>query len=212
MDGPCRNPEDRSDLGRRQADVVGQDQRRALRDGEFEERSFELVAIDQLAERIVCASVLDLEAKDLDGPPGPPPRLIRAGADEEAMQPRVEPFGIAERAQVAPGSDESFLDGVLRGISVAKDPPRDRVQAVVCGGREGIECLVVAPLCAFDELGRHADPSLRRGHLPRSPSMASGRHRILHSGPDMTTPGPRIRPGRRNLALRLQRRWRCFSD
>jgi len=29
---------------------------------------------------------------------------------------------------------------------------------VVCGGRERIECLVIAPLCAFDELGRHRRP------------------------------------------------------
>jgi hypothetical protein len=29
---------------------------------------------------------------------------------------------------------------------------------VVCGGREDIECLVVAPLCAFDEFGRHRRP------------------------------------------------------
>jgi hypothetical protein len=29
---------------------------------------------------------------------------------------------------------------------------------VVGGGREGIEGLVVAPLCAFDEFGRQADP------------------------------------------------------
>jgi len=175
MDGPCRNPEDRSDLGRRQADVVGQDQRRALRDGEFEERSFELVAIDQLAELIVCASVLDLEAKDLDGPPRLPPGLVRTGVDQEAMQPRVEPFGIAERAQVAPGSDQGILDGVLRGIPVAKDPPRDRVQAVVCGARENIECLVVAPLCAFDEIGRHPLPLDPARGLPALPTMASGR-------------------------------------
>ena len=175
MDGPGRNPEDRSDLGRGQAHVMRQDQRRALPDGKLQEGTLELVTVDQLAERIVCASVLDLEAKDLDGPPGPPPRLVRAGADEEAMQPRVEPFGVAERAQVAPGSDEGFLDGVLRGIPVAKDPPRDRVQAVVCGARENIECLVVAPLCAFDEIGRHPLPLNPVRGLPALPTMASGR-------------------------------------
>jgi len=83
------------------------------------------------------------------------------------MEPRVEPLGVAQRAQVAPGSDEGILDGVLRGIPVAQDPPRDRVQAVVCGGREGIECLVIAPLCALDEVGRHRCPSIRRGDVPR---------------------------------------------
>ena len=83
------------------------------------------------------------------------------------MQPGVEPIGIAQTPEIAPGPDQGVLDGILGGIPVAEDPPRDRVQAVVCRNREGIECLVVAPLCAFDELGRHRCPSLRRGDLPR---------------------------------------------
>src|SRR5215471_198661 len=101
--------------------------------------------------------------------------------DEEAMEPGVEPVAVTKTAQVPPGPDERVLDGILRGIPIAEDPPRDRVQAVVCGGREGIECLVVASLRAFDEIGRHADSSVRRGRLPRSPSMAAGPRRILQS-------------------------------
>src|SRR5687768_5522581 len=89
------------------------------------------------------------------------------------MQPGVEPLAVSKAAEVPPGTDERILDRIFRGIPIAEDPSRDRVQTVVRGGREGIESLVVAPLCAFDELGRHADPSFRRGHLPRSPSMAS---------------------------------------
>ena len=58
--------------------------------------------------------------------------------------------------------------------------PRDRVQAVVCGGREGIECLVVAPLCAFDEFGRQRrSPRSGADDLPRSPSY--GRQRRVES-------------------------------
>ena len=71
------------------------------------------------------------------------------------MEPGVEGVGVAQTPEVAPGLDERVLNRILRRIPVAQDPPRDRVQAVVCGGREGIECLVVAPLCAFDEFGRH---------------------------------------------------------
>ena len=83
------------------------------------------------------------------------------------MEPGVEPIGIAQTPEIAPGSDQGVLDGILGGIPVAEDPPRDRVQAVVCRNRESLEGLVVAPLCALDELGRHRCPSLRRGNLPR---------------------------------------------
>ena len=83
-----------------------------------------------------------------------------AGVDEQSVEPGVELVRIAKAADVTPGPDEGVLDRIFRGIPVAEDPSCDRVQAVVCGGREGIEGLVVAPLCAFDELGRQADPSV----------------------------------------------------
>ena len=70
------------------------------------------------------------------------------------MQPGVEPVAVTEAAEVPPGSDEGVLHGILGGIPIAEDPPRDRVQAMVCGGREVIEGLVIASLCAFDEFGR----------------------------------------------------------
>ena len=56
------------------------------------------------------------------------------------------------------GPDERVLHSVLRRVPVAEDSIGDREQTVVRGGREGIESLVVAPLCAFDELGRHRRP------------------------------------------------------
>ena len=74
------------------------------------------------------------------------------------MQPRVESFGVAKTAKIPPGADEGVLDCILRGIPIAEDPPRDRVQAVVCGGREVIEGLVIASLCALDEFGRQRRP------------------------------------------------------
>ena len=167
MDGPGRDPEDRCDLGGGQADVVRQDQRRALLHGEFEEGSFELVAIDELAKLVDRRRVIDWQDRDLDRPPLAAPNLVLAGVDEEAMEPGVEPLGISQTPEVTPGSDQGVLNGVLGGIPVAEDPPRDRVQAVVCRNREGLEGLVVAPLRALDELGRHRYPSVRRGDLPR---------------------------------------------
>jgi hypothetical protein len=71
------------------------------------------------------------------------------------VKPGIEGAGVTQAAELTPGIHDCVLNGILRGIPVTKDPPRDRVQAVVCGGREGIERLVIAPLCAFDEIGRH---------------------------------------------------------
>ena len=88
------------------------------------------------------------------------------------MEPGVEGAGIPEPPQVPPCPDERVLHGVLRRVPVAEDSLGDRVQAVVRGGREGIECLVVAPLCAFDEFDSHADPLERYGHLPHSQDMS----------------------------------------
>jgi hypothetical protein len=146
---------------------VGQDQRRPLLDGELQEEPLELVTVDELAEPVLAGRLIDRQHRDLDGSPPALPDLVLAGIDEEAMEPSIELVAVAKTAKIAPGPDEGVLDGILRGIPIAQDSPRDRVQAVVCGAREGIECLVVAPLCALDELGRHRCPSVRRGDLPR---------------------------------------------
>ena len=98
------------------------------------------------------------------------------------MEPGVKGLGIPKPPQVPPCPDERLLHGILRGIPVTEDPPSDRVQAVVCGSREDIEGLVVTPLCAFDEFGRHADPLKRCGHLPHSQGMSLAAHRILQIG------------------------------
>jgi alkanesulfonate monooxygenase SsuD/methylene tetrahydromethanopterin reductase-like flavin-dependent oxidoreductase (luciferase family) len=84
--------------------------------------------------------------------------MVVTGVDEEALQPGIEGTGVTQTPELAPALDEGVLHGIVRGIPIAEDPRRDRVQAMVCGGREPIECLVVAPLCAFDEFGRHRRP------------------------------------------------------
>jgi hypothetical protein len=101
--------------------------------------------------------------------------MIEAQAVEGAIdriairQPRelVEGRGIPKAPRVPPCSDQRVLYRILRRVPVAEDPSRDRVQAVVRGASEGIEGLVVAPLCAFDEFGRHRrPPRLPCGPLP----------------------------------------------
>ena len=144
-----------------------QDEHRTVLDGELEEGTVDLVAIDDPGDIVARIGMIDPLDRDVEAPTTGATRLVSAGVDEEPMEPGIELRAIAKAAQVAPGSDESVLDRILRRIPVAEDPSCDRVQAVVCGGRESIECLVVAPLRAFDELGRHRRPSIRRGAVPR---------------------------------------------
>jgi hypothetical protein len=146
---------------------VRQDERGPLLDGQSKEGTLDLVSIDELPEAIFARRLVDLGDGDLDRPPSAPPDLVLAGSNEQPVEPGVESIAIPKAAKVAPGPDERVLNGILRGIPIAQDPPRDRVQAVVCGTREGIECLAVAPLCALDELGRHRRSSVRHGNFPR---------------------------------------------
>jgi len=153
-DGPRRDPQDPSDLGCRKPDVVGQDEHGAVLDGELEKSSLQLVAVRELGEVVPRLLTLHRKVRQLDGTPASTADLVVAGVDEESVEPGVEGTGVAETPKLPPGLDDGVLDGIFRGIPIAKDPKRDRVEAVVCGGRKGIECLVVAPLCAFDEIGR----------------------------------------------------------
>ena len=128
-------------------------------DGKLEEGSFQLVSVGELGDVVARLRPFDRQGRQLDGAPEGSPDLVSAGVDEEPVQPGVEGAGVAQAPDLPPGLDEGVLDGILRGIPIAQDASRDRVQPVVCGGREGIERLVVASLCAFDESDVNADSS-----------------------------------------------------
>ena len=152
-DGPDRDAEGLGDLGTGQTDVVCEHEDGPLVETQAKERAVESVAVGDAGVVVVGFGDLDRLDGDVEARPPRPPLLISAGTDEQAVHPRIEGARIAQAPQVPPGVDERLLYGILGGIPVAEDPPRDRVQAVVGGGREGIEGLVVAPLCAFDEFG-----------------------------------------------------------
>jgi hypothetical protein len=146
-------------------------------DRKLEEGSLQLIAVRELGEIVARLLPFDRELRQLERTPARAPDVVMAGVHEEAVEPGVERVRVAQTLDVAPGSDEGVLDGILRGIPIAQDPPRDRVQAVVRGGREGIEGLVIAPLCAFDEFGRHRRPLgcgavICRTHRLRTPARA----------------------------------------
>ncbi len=127
-------------------------------DRQLQEGTFDLVAVGETRHVVTGGRSFEVRDVDLERPPISTPDLVPAGIDEESMKPGVELLGISKTPELPPGLEQRVLDRILRRIPVAEDPSRDRVQPVVGGGREAFECLVVAPLCAFDELGRHSLP------------------------------------------------------
>ncbi len=82
-------------------------------------------------------------------------RLANAGADDEAMEPGVEPVRIAESGQVTPGDHQRFLHGILGPVDVAEDPLRDREEPVATHADQVGVCLPVPASCRLDEITIH---------------------------------------------------------
>jgi hypothetical protein len=81
--------------------------------------------------------------------------LIRTCVEKYSVQPGVEPLGIAEAGQVAPGMDKRLLHGILRGMDVTEDQPSDRKESVTRGTCERLEGVVIATLCRLDLCSSH---------------------------------------------------------
>ena len=99
-----------------------QDEDRALVEVEPRKAPVELVA---LGDRELVAHVARYHVPDhlqLDeGPPPLPSGLPIAGSNEEAMEPRPEPLGVAQAPDVPPCLDQGILGRVFRSISIAED-------------------------------------------------------------------------------------------
>ena len=79
---------------------------------------------------------IDLENPDAGIPTPLATCLGVAGVDDEAVKPRVETVEVAEGGEIAPGTQQSLLGGILGSIRVAEDPECERVTAVDDGCRE----------------------------------------------------------------------------
>ena len=101
----------------------------------------------------------ELEDLDLDRPPSPTAHLVEAGIDGQSVDPGVEPLGVAEAPQVAPGPEQGLLDGVARELAVSKDQASGRVQPSDRSTDELSEGVMIALPRAFHER------SLVHGHL-----------------------------------------------
>ena len=74
-------------------------------------------------------------------------RVIAAGIDDEAVEPRLEAIGVAESPDVAPASNDRLLDGVLRCVAVSQDAVGDREEPVIGRADQRLERLAVSALC-----------------------------------------------------------------
>ena len=76
---------------------------------------------------------------------------VDAGADEQTVDPGIEPVGVAQPRQVPPGADQGFLDRVSRELAIPEDEPGSRVQPRDSRAGKHREGVMIAPLRLFHE-------------------------------------------------------------
>jgi len=128
---------------------------------EATEATFELVAVDHDGVGVVEVRVIDRGQVDVEAVPPEAARLVDAGSVEQSVQPRVEPIGAAEGRQIAPGSDERLLDGVLGLVGVAEDQAGSGIEPEDRGSCKPGEGVMIAPSCPFHEILLHVAPRRR---------------------------------------------------
>ena len=84
--------------------------------------------IGQRAGQVGRGGHVDGRKLDLDGAPSTAPDLVETGIDGQAMEPGVEPIGVTQPRQVAPGSDEGLLDRVAGQLRIPEDEAGGPVQ------------------------------------------------------------------------------------
>ena len=160
---PSGTPRALRRLGQRRVEVVEEDDDRAQVGIQATERALEDVAIRGLRLRIRHVEVMDRRDLDLDRSRPAPPQLVVAGMHQEAVEPGVEPVGIAKGPEIPPGLGERLLDGVLGLVGIAQDQPGGAIEPADRGEGERVEGVEIAPTCPLHEFPlRHALPRLSR--------------------------------------------------
>jgi len=144
-------PELLGNLRQRQAEVVMEDEDRALLRGDAPEGAFELVALDDRHERVRRCGAVHREDANVGRPAAAAPGLPVAGVDEQAMEPGVELLDVPQRRQLAPGEHQRLLDGVLGKTEIAQDPKRDREESVAGPTCQAGERFLITGSRPFDE-------------------------------------------------------------
>ncbi len=128
---------------------------------------------------------------DLDRTATPAAKAVDARANEETMEPGVEPIRVAQPREISPGADQRLLDRVSRELAIPEDEsggcikPRD--------GRTGKhrEGVMIALLRLLDETTLvHCRPLSGAATRSRSDGMSGGQ-------PEWFPAGSRARHSRR---------------
>ena len=117
-----------------------------------QQRPVHELAVGEGAGRIGCRRRIDRIELDLDRPSSPTPGKVEARVDGQPVEPGLEPVGITETRQVAPGADEGLLDRVARELRVPEDEASGRVQPREGRIDERREGVMIASLRPTDEL------------------------------------------------------------
>jgi len=159
--GAGRDAEDLGDLARLEARVMAQHEDGALLWIESAEAALQLVAVSHRQELVGTGREIRREHVEIGDEAPLAHCLVKTRANDEAMEPRVEPFRIAESGQVAPSDHQRFLDGILGSVDVAEDPLREREESVATRTDQVGVCLPVAASGRLDEIAIHVSvPSL----------------------------------------------------
>ena len=110
-------------------------------------------------------------------------RATMTGADEQPVEPGLEPVRISQPGKVSPRFEQRPLRRVFGQVRVSQDPPRDRMELVADTFDQSVERFFVAVHRPLDELPLHphplADPS--KGRFVKYESRTSG----IRSIPDL---------------------------
>jgi putative Mg2+ transporter-C (MgtC) family protein len=203
--GACRNAKDLGDLGRLEPGEVTQHENCALLGIQSTETALQLIPVGHGQVLVRTGRKIGWEHAKVGDDATLAHRFTNTGSDDETVQPRVEPFRIAESGQITPGDHQRVLYGILGSVDIAEDPLRDREEPITARANQVGVCLPIPAPCRLDEIAIHGPRPLfdaQRGRRPitygTSPvsCVQSTRRTPLYTGP---RPPDRARRSRRSM-------------
>jgi hypothetical protein len=128
LGGPGRDPERDRNLGQRQTKEVVEHDDRSMIDIEAPQSLVEELAVGDVGGWVGWTGQVEHVELDLDRPSLAAADEVQARSHGQSMKPGVEPSGIAQTRQIAPGLDQGLLDRVSRELAIPEDESGNRVQ------------------------------------------------------------------------------------
>jgi len=157
-----RDAQHLGDLGQVATLEMAENEQSSLLRSQASEAPLELISIGDVEEVVSGHGQIDRQGEKVRDPPAFSLGLGKAGANDEAVEPRVEPIRITESGQVTPGDHQRFLDGILGLIDVAEDPLGECEEAIATSADQvGVRASITLA-CSLDEVSVHRLHSRRR--------------------------------------------------